>query len=97
MFFTGDINKAVNYSERPPSVKTVGSLSRDSNHTIAGHVTDFDAELEALPNKAEALRVGLAMLAGWEKGDAENERFVPKQGRPAGIPRSKTPRAPAET
>lgn len=82
MFVTGDINKAVSYTERRHNVKTIGSLTRDGNHWVAGYVNDFDNDLSSMSNKSAAIRTGLAMLAGWDKEDAESELFVPPRGRP---------------
>jgi len=82
MLVTGDIDKAVDYTQRRYNVKTVGTLSRDSNYHLSGYVNDFDEELAAFPNKSAAIRTGLAMLAGWTKDDAESQRFVAPQGRP---------------
>jgi len=82
MFVTGDIDKALESMERRSNAKTVGSLSRDATYNVGGWIGDIDSELADVRNKSQAVRAGLAMMAGWDKKDAEDERFVPPQGRP---------------
>lgn len=83
MFVTGDRDKALAAIHGEKTTRTVGSLSRDESYFLAGHVgEEMHNQLRNVPNKSDALRAGLAMLAGWTKEDAEDTRFVAPAHRP---------------
>jgi hypothetical protein len=80
MFKTGDLDEAFRYTTRNQHKKTVGSLPRDNDLMLWGNIPDPELSLRDVPNRAAAIRTGLAMMAGWSKEDAEAARFVRPRG-----------------